>query len=543
MKRKKGRTKQIILIILGLELIFIVAILLYIQFRPSVVKAVTMEAGTHDIKVEDFLRGNRSEGSFFTDINSLDLNKPGIYEVQIKVGEKIFNSTIEVVDTTPPLATTVNQVIVKDDAIDAISFVTNISDSTSVTVSYQNEPDFSKVGNQEVALELTDTSNNRSNLKAILTILDMNKTVTVEAGSSVDITANDFISNNQYEVTLETDLKKLDISKPAIHEIKLIVDGKPVIAYLEVVDTVPPKAEVKNLEIWSGDKPEAMEFITNVINDTNVTAAFKNMPDFTLPGEQTVVIVIKDESGNSTELSAVLTVKEDKEAPVITGVTDKTVFIGDAVSYKKGVTVTDNRDDKITFTVDSSKVNLKKVGSYSVVYSAADKAGNKTEVSATISVEELLVTEEELAEMAADILKNITSAGMTQREIAYEIYRWTKGHIAYTGNSDKSDWRNEAYRGIKNAVGDCFTYFAVSKALLNKAGIENMDVTRVGGRTRHYWSLINCGDGWYHFDSCPNKDHKETFMMTDAEVEAYTNQRGNNYYTFDKTKFPATPEE
>ena len=43
-----------------------------------------------------------------------------------------------------------------------------------------------------------------------------------------------------------------------------------------------------------------------------------------------------------------------------------------------------------------------------------------------------------------------------------------------------------------------------------------MRVTRVGGKTSHYWNLINCGDGWYHFDSCPHKDKLETFMLTDA---------------------------
>ncbi len=69
-----------------------------------------------------------------------------------------------------------------------------------------------------------------------------------------------------------------------------------------------------------------------------------------------------------------------------------------------------------------------------------------------------------------------------------------------------------------------------------------MRVTRVGGKTQHFWNLINCGDGWYHYDSTPHKDGAETFMLTDAEVEAYTKKVGRNYYTFDKSKYPATPE-
>ena len=64
-----------------------------------------------------------------------------------------------------------------------------------------------------------------------------------------------------------------------------------------------------------------------------------------------------------------------------------------------------------------------------------------------------------------------------------------------------------------------------------------MRVTRVGKMES------DCGDGWYHFDTCPNKDKMATFMLTDAEVEAYTKKRGNNYYTFDKSLYPATPEK
>ena len=40
------------------------------------------------------------------------------------------------------------------------------------------------------------------------------------------------------------------------------------------------------------------------------------------------------------------------------------VLEGNAVSYKRGVSVTDNKDKDITFQVDSSKVNINKVGTY-----------------------------------------------------------------------------------------------------------------------------------------------------------------------------------
>ena len=60
---------------------------------------------------------------------------------------------------------------------------------------------------------------------------------------------------------------------------------------------------------------------------------------------------------------------------------------GKTVSYKKGVTVSDNVDKDIELEIDSSKVNLNKVGSYKVVYKATDKAGNTTKKEIKVTVE------------------------------------------------------------------------------------------------------------------------------------------------------------
>lgn len=537
MKNKKGRNRRIILFVLGIELVFILFILVYLQFKSKVVKEVIVEAGTQTISIENFIKGNKTEGTFITDLTSLDLNNPNSYEIELQIGNKIYTSLLKVVDTIEPTAKVVNLAVLKDNEIEAQEFVTDIKDVTEVKVSYKQAPDFSLVGDQEVTLVLADTSNNITELNATLTIYDINKSVTIEAGSAMTVTTQDFIHNDLYSVSFVTDLQTIDTSKPGTHEITLNVDGRMATAYVVVVDTTKPVATPVNQEIWSGQTLEADQFVKDIIDAGKVTVSFQKAPDFSLIGNQAVNILLEDESNNQTELSAILTVKEDKEAPVISGVKDKTVYIGDAVSYKSGISATDNKDGEVSFTVNSSKVNLKKEGSYEVVYTATDSAGNTATAKAIITVKALLVSEETIYQMAQNILDDIIKPGMTEYEMAYQIYKWTKNHIAYTGSSDKSDWRNEAYRGINNGVGDCFTYFSVSKALLNQAGIDNIDVQRMGGNTRHYWSFVNVGDGWFHFDSTPHKDHKQTFMITEKEAEDYTALRGNNYYTYDKSLY------
>jgi len=525
---------------LSTALILAIGIAGILLLTPKVKATVTMEAGTKMVDVEDFLLKKSSSGSYITDISTLDLNAPGIYKVKIKVGYLVYKSLLQIVDTVAPTATIENQMISLGDEIEAEAFAADVIDATSVKFSYKELPDFEQSGEQEVILILEDTSKNRTELTAMLTILNMKKTVRVEAGSTT-VNIEDFIESDGNVVAFETDVSKLDFSKPMIYEIQIRVDDIIYMSQLEVVDTIAPTASILNQKAWMQEAIEPDTFVTGITDATQVKVSYKVAPDFTTLGDQEICIVLEDTSSNKTELNAILTVAEDTEAPQIIGVKNQTVFIGEKVSYKKNISVQDNKDTELELTVDSSTVNLKKQGSYQVTYSATDLSGNKTTITATFTVSS--IDQATLDAVVDEVLDKIIDDSMTSREKAYEIYLWTKGHVAYTGHADKDDWIKGAYYGIKKGVGDCNTYYAVSQALLTRAGIDNMLVTRVGGKTLHFWNLVNCGDGWYHFDSCPNKDHMDTFMLTDEEVAAYTEERGNNYYNFDKSLYPATPED
>ncbi|MDF2906770.1 MAG: hypothetical protein K0R34_2091 [Herbinix sp.] len=542
-KRRKGRTKQVIVLLLSIEVLLIVAGLAYFQLRPVVAGAVTVEAGEQEVDVEKFLLRNAKEGSFLTDIKTLNTNIPGIYEIKIQVGDRVHTSLLEIVDTIAPTATVADQLALCGEDVDPKAFVITMKDATQINVSFKEIPDTSQPGEQEVTIILEDCGKNKIQKTAKLTVLDIKSTVSMEAGSTMNISVDDFMNNDNEEASFITDVQALDMSHPTTHQVELSVNGKRVTGYIEVLDTTAPEATVINQQVWIGEEVVPMSFVKDIKDVSDVDVTYKNTPDFNQIGEQKLTLVLKDRAGNIAELPAILTVVEDASAPEFNGVSDKMVYIGETISYKKGVSVTDNKDEEVSFSVDNSKVNLKKEGTYPVTYTAKDTAGNKATKTINIEVKKFVVTEDLVNEQCDKILNKITKSTMTNREVAYAIYKWIKQHISYSGDSDKSDWLAEAYRGITNVNGDCFTYFAVAQALLTRAGIDNMEVNRVGGRTRHYWNLVNCGDGWYHFDSCPNKDHMESFMLTDKQVEEYTNKRGNNYYKFDQSLYPATPEE
>lgn len=544
MKRRQRQRAQKILLTVCIAMVLIVAGLVYYIYRPRVVKAVTVEAGyTEEVDVQDFLINKKGKASILTDINALNLNITGKYEIKIKIQNRVHTSLLEVVDTKGPVAKANKTMVLLGDEVDPAALVTDVIDVSEYSVDYKEKPKFSAPGEHNVTVVLEDIHGNRSEVTSTVTVLDVKSTVQIEAGSLMNITTYDFVNSSKYTVEFITDLTKLDISKPTKHEIKMKVDGKEVISHIEVVDTTPPVGETSPRDTWQNQEIEAVTFISSISDVSAVKITYKDIPDYTRLGDQEVTLILEDEYGNTSEASAILTVKQDTEPPVIVGVKSQTVYEGEAVSYKKGVSVTDNKDSEVSFIVDSSGVNLTKAGTYEAYYSATDSSGNKTVETATITVVKLSVSKEEVSALARSVLDDILTDDMTQREQAWEIFQWIKSHVGYTGTSDKSDWLKEAYRGFMEGVGDCFTFYAVAEAMLTEAGIDNMRVTRVGGRTQHFWNLVNVGDGWYHFDTCPHKDKLMSFMLTDAEVEAYTQKRGNNYYTFDKSLYPATPLE
>ena len=150
-------------------------------------------------------------------------------------------------------------------------------------------------------------------------------------------------------------------------------------------------------------------------------------------------------------------------------------------------------------------------------------------------------TQEGLDQLVQQAIDGIITPGMTRLEQAKAVWKFAKNGISYTGKSDKSEWRAGAYEGLRTRRGDCFTYYAVSRALLTALGIDNLEVQRVGGPTSHYWNLVNCGDGWYHFDATPRSSKMPyfvSFMFTDKEAADYTARAGRNYYSFDGSLYP-----
>ena len=373
------------------------------------------------------------------------------------------------------------------------------------------------------------------------------KEITVEAGID-DLAAEDFLRKDGVEIEFVTDMSGIDLNHVGEHEITLKAKGKERTSTLIVEDTVAPKgeAQAEAVTVDLDGKVEASDLIASIDDVTDVKCTFKEEPDLSAEASDVpVTVVLTDEGGNTAEVEARINIIEDTEAPVIDGVAPITSFLGDPISYKSEITVTDNCDRDVELEVDNSEVNPDAAGTYTVRYSATDRAGNTAEAETTITIQEKpenYVEPEEVYALADEVLAEITTDDMTLKEKARAIYDWTRNNVGYINTSEKDSWTNGAYQGFTEGQGDCFVFFATSKALLTRAEIPNIDVVKSDtSHSSHYWSLIDCGDGWYHFDTTPRYGGGEFFMLTDAEILEYS-QAHNNSHIFDQSLYPATPE-
>ncbi len=497
-------------------------------------KVCRVEAGVN-VTPSDFLKKSDPE-AVFAEGTQFDVTVPGEYQVKVKSGWFTHDCRLIVADTVPPAATAVSKSIMLGESCGPEDFVTGISDVTAVTCAWGTAPDFGNPGSQTVSVVLTDLGGNVTALSAELFISSVVDVVVMEVGDPLPA-VSDFVLTNE-EAAFVTDVENLDVTTVGEHRIRLKLGGETYDSLLRVEDTVPPQLEVQDLEGFCMTPREAMDFVTDIRDKTDVTVAFEQEPDWSLEGQQEVRLLASDAGGNQTVETAFLTLKADTEAPVIHGASDLRVYLGDSVSYRKNISVTDNSQAEPALAVDTSKVNLAEPGVYPVVYTATDKAGNVSSVTVSLTVAARAYTQEEVDGLADQVLAGIITEGMTQRQKAEAIFTWVTTNVAYISHSDGDDWIKSAYEGLALRKGDCRVFAFTSKELLTRAGITNMDIQKIPAKTMHYWNLVDVGEGWLHFDTCPRQGGPRGFFLwTDADLMNYSASHHNSH-NYDHDAYP-----
>ncbi len=537
MRKWRRRRNRILLFLLLLSMLSLIVIAFFLYRDSLVYKVCRVEVGGI-VTPMDFLKKVDTNAYFTEKSEPFDTNELGEYKIKIKTGIFTVSSTLYVQDTIVPILDIKNISITLGETCRIEDFIVKLEDGTDTTLSFRQAPDFSKIGKQQLEIIATDLGGNTISKNVQLWITPVISPVYVELGSEAP-TISELVVEG-VKATYISDPSIVDTNTLGNYTVILEVEQEQYMVEVIVKDTIAPSLEVQSVTGYSIVEKKPEQFVTSCVDLTNITITYKETPDFEQIGEQKVIIVATDESGNRTEKETTLVQMADEESPVFSKAKDFIVYLGETVSYKSKVTVTDNCMEGLNINVDASSVDLKKEGMYSVIYTATDMAGNSTSKTLTVTVKEYRADEDALYEKVNAILDKILTDDMTEREKCQKIYNYIRGQVSYVSYSDKSDWVNAAMEGLNKGKGDCFVYYSLSKAMLTCAGVPNLDIERIRvGDSMHFWNLVDLGDGhgWYHFDTTPRKDKTVIFLWDDAKLKTYSDKNDGSH-NYDRTKYP-----
>ena len=422
------------------------------------------------------------------------------------------------------------------------SLVTQADDVSALTYGFDPQPDWKQQGYQAVTVTVTDAGGNRASGTVTVLISDLQPLVWEASrhrvsGSMVEARQRELDPSFAGEVRLSWFVPKA----LGCYDLNATVDDAPCIQRLYVVDTTAPRLSFPKKPIAYVDHPLPPRSLLATAEDaTALTLSYLAEPDWFTEGAQPVTIVAVDAVGNRTEIEGTVDVVRDTEPPKILGVTDQYVYVGEAVAYFGQASVTDNADDPedISLTVDNARVDIHTAGVYPVTYRATDRAGNVAEKEVRLYFIKATVDQAKLEAKADEVLAQLVTDNMTKGQKAWAIYRYVYDNYTFTYTSNKRDWKYEAWRGLTKRRGDCFTYCAAARILLERIGAKVIIVKRYPG-FRHFWLMVDLGTGWYHFDplnSGPSR-HFRCFMLTTQQAhDMYP-----YFWKYDHKVYPDTP--
>ncbi len=503
---------KIILIVL-LCLFSIIVIYLFTKF-----KNVSIELGD-EIKINDFVRYGTIK-NVSVDLNGVNNNVVGSYSVDLKYFFINRKLTVDVFDTTPPTLEATNLYKPLNYKFNIDDFIINVSDKSEYELSYSGSFDTSKYDDYPIRIIAKDKYYNETTKDVILSIGWAKRKYSIEVGNEINIL--DLVYNKEDINTIsKKDIEKINKSREGIYYIKSIKNNNEIEIEIEKTkDITPPTLVLKNITIYEGKKIKApSDFISKVEDKGSlVNVKMLNEIDYSKIGEQKINIEARDIDNNVTVKETTFKIIKDNTGPKISGLSKITINKGAKIDYNKGVKSYDDNFGNCEFSVDSSKVNINKYGTYYAIYTSSDKLGNKTTSKRVISVNHDQSDTNALVKSVADKLSSNVES----------IRDYVRSNIKYNGNSGGSD---PVWYGLNNKVGNCIVHAYVFNSILKVKGYTTKIIWTTD--KSHYWNMVYLNGKWVHMDSTPGSRHSKYSIMNDEM--RYEQLQGRDW---DRDKWP-----
>lgn len=314
--------------------------------------------------------------------------------------------------------------------------------------------------------------------------------ITIELGNEDAIKISDFMDLDKNELkSAKLNTKDVNFFKEGNYKATISYKDKDYDIKVKVKDTVAPKITVSdNITVQTNNPLHMSDIITNVTElSGNIDASFKDKPKsestestesvsatentestesgsssvlavggcnlkhndeitYTKSGDYDNTITVTDDAGNSTDIDIKISVID---APVINGISDKTVTVGDTVDYLSGVSAVDGKGTDITgsIEVDSSKVDINTPGTYQITYKVIDSYGFSTGANCNITVNE---KKEEVADNTSDGNDNTTTSDNGNKKSSKKNKRSNSNTASNNNSSNGSSSSNNSGSNTSN---------------------------------------------------------------------------------------------
>ena len=501
----------IVLIVLLLGALAGAGFIVYQMDQLPAFQDVTMELGSGLPTIGQFLTefGDLEQAVLVTPADRIDLTRVGDQQLTFRQNGKEETVTLSIRDTTAPAVEFRDLTLALGTVPQPEEFVVSVQDHDQVTVSFAEMPEVPETfGTVTAKILVTDASGNAVAGMCTIHYAWLREEVTVELGDTLEI--GDLLLREE-DAALFTDqaaVDRINASGLGTYLITGVYGDMTCQCTVTVQDTQGPALEVKSLVLEQGRTALAEEFVVfaqDLSGDVKLSLAAE--PDYTLLGTQTVTVEARDASGNVTSAETTLEIREDMTPPVFQGVGDMRVEIGSSPDYAANVAAVDNKDGYVEFTFQAIQEDTSKSGSYYVIYTAVDSAGNKATAQRRIIVDHDQSDIDALVAKYADQLS----------DDPVEIMNWCYQNISYWGDS----WGDgdPVWYGFTKWKGNCYVHAYCFQAILDHKGYETQIIWTT--EKTHYWVLVNIGgEGeeavWRHIDSTPGNIHLGYGLMDDT---------------------------
>ena len=215
---------------------------------------------------------------------------------------------------------------------------------------------------------------------------------TVEAGGDFDpwTMVKELNYAKKEQVVINSD--NLDTGLPGDYEVTYSLGEESLPVHVRVVDSTPPELAVYDgiYEIRAGRTITVNDIVTGKEDISAVICEFDDgeiARTFEEEGDETVTVVARDTSGNKTKKDVTIRVTSpDQEAPMIIGVTNTAVALGDTFDVMEGISARDDHDPSPEVTADVETIDTSVIGAQVIHYSATDSSGKTTIAERIITV-------------------------------------------------------------------------------------------------------------------------------------------------------------